>query len=65
MVFEEEKDDFAEVMDKQTWLRCVESGFFIPDDGCGYWGTATHYSYDYECFSQPPAEATHVHWFNR
>ena len=65
MKFDIEKDNYGEIMTKEEWLECVEVGAFIPDDGVGYWGTETHYSYDFYCFNSAPTEATHVHWFNR
>ena len=64
-VFDVVDDGVADTMTKQQWLDAVEVGAFIPDDGCGYWGTETHYSYDFDCFNPAPEGATHVHWYNR
>lgn len=65
MVFDVEKDDFGDLITAGDWLCATAVGAFIPTDGCGYWGTATHYSYDCDCFGPAPEGATHVHWFNR
>lgn len=65
MKFDVEKDNYGEIMTKEEWLDCVKFGAFVPSDGCGYWGTETHYSYDFNCFSNSPEDATHVHWFNK
>ena len=65
MKFDIEKANYGEVMTKEEWLDCVKIGAFVPSDGCGYWGTETHYSYDFRAFKPAPEEATHVHWFNK
>ena len=47
-------------------------GGICPDDGTGYWATATQYSWDHPVFSgkadpytPQPDWATHVVWFNK
>lgn len=64
-IFDMPKDDYGDVFTKEQWEHYVAVGGFIPSDGCGYWGNATHYSFDHNCFRQAPEEATHVHWYNR
>lgn len=63
--FDEPKDNFGDLFTIEEWNHWVEQGGFVPSDGCGYWGTETHYSYSFNCFHQAPAGATHVHWYNR
>lgn len=58
-------DGIGDVLTKEEWEQHVEVGAFIRSDGCGYWGTETHYSYDLNCFDPAPEGATHVHWFNK
>lgn len=64
-MFDEEAYDFVDLFDKEEWEACVKMGAFIPSDGSGYWGTATHFSHDYNSFRPAPEGATHVHWFNK
>lgn len=63
--FNEPKDSYGDVFTKDQWEHHVALGCFIPSDGCGYWGTETHYSWDANCFRPAPEGATHVHWYNR
>ena len=60
-----DEDDYVDVMSISEFDGCVMCGAFIPDDGNGYYGTETHYSYKYGVWSEyPPEGATHVHWYN-
>lgn len=68
MIFDEPKDKYADVMTVKEFADCVKCGGFIPDDGCGYFGTETHYSYDGDVWTlirNLPENATHVHWYNK
>lgn len=65
VVFDVEADKFGNIMTKEKWQSCVAVRAFLPSDGCGYWGTAEHYSYDANCFKDAPPGATHVHWYNK
>lgn len=51
----------------QDFAECVKVGGFIPDDGVGFFGTETHYSYSGNVWTATKLEenATHVHWFNK
>lgn len=63
--FPEEVDDYVDLITANDWADCVACGAFIPSDGIGYWGTETHYSWQYNCFRKKPEGATHVHWYNK
>jgi hypothetical protein len=66
MIFDVEKDQYADIMTIHEFDACVKCGAFIPDDGNGYYGTETHYSYSAGVWSEwPTKEATHVHWYNK
>ena len=66
MMFNVVRDKYADVMPIPEFDGCVDVGAFIPDDGNGYYGTETHYSYSYGVWSDyPPEGATHVHWYNQ
>ena len=56
--------DFADVMTVQEWQEAVKDGWFISDDGSGYWVKDGKESRD-EVFSTPPLDATHVAWYNK
>lgn len=43
----------------------VKHGMFIPDDGSGYWATATQMSRLSVWRHEKPDWATHVAWFNK
>lgn len=64
-LFDEEKENYGDVFTREDWVNLCRVGAFVPSDGCGYWGTETHYSYDFDCFGEEPEGATHVHWFNK
>ena len=61
--FEQPAND-ADIMSEEEWEGYVSYGVFTPSDGSGYWGTETHFSRKYDCFSKKPKGATHVHWYN-
>lgn len=70
MIFNQEKDNYGDIFTIEDFTNAVIAGAFITDDGVGYYGTETHYSY--ECgvwhYGIPNAiqqGATHVHWFNK
>ena len=65
MKFNEQADTYADIMTLVEWVACVKAGCFIPDDGVGFWGTASHYNQDADSFNLPPKGATHVHWYNK
>lgn len=65
-IFDKQAMDIGEdIMTKEEWIACVKCGAFIPSDGIGYWGNATHYGEQFDCFHVAPAGATHVHWYNK
>lgn len=65
-MFDQKKDKFGDLFTTEEFASAVACGAFIPDDGCGWFGTETHYTYE-GCIWRdlPPAGATHVHWFNK
>lgn len=64
-MFDIDRDDYSDVMTISEFDGCVMCGSLIPDDGNGYYGNETHYSYSYGVWSEyPPHGATHVHWHN-
>lgn len=68
MSFDVEKSEYGDLFTFKEFVDAVNCGAFIPDDGCGYLGTETHYSYDYSVWSwdgRLPKDVTHVHWFNK
>ncbi|QNN99994.1 hypothetical protein phiPsa267_142 [Pseudomonas phage phiPsa267] len=67
IMFDVEADKYRDLFTIKEFGECVKCGAFIPDDGCGYFGTETHYSYDFGVWSavEIPAGATHVHWYNK
>jgi len=65
MIFESKADKYSDIMDAAEWGECLDHGVFIPDDGCGYWGTLSNYSRKHSAFQEKPKEATHVHWYNQ
>lgn len=66
MSFDVEADKYADIFTLKEFADCVNCGAFIPDDGIGYYGTETHYSYSGDVWAYfPPKEATHVHWYNK
>lgn len=61
------EEGFGDVYTLEDFLGCVKVGAFIPDDGVGYFGTESHYSWEAYVWStkEVPEGATHVHWFNK
>jgi hypothetical protein len=62
----------TELMPVKEFVEAVRKGYFVDDDGSGYYGTPTHY--DHEAPAKPSeALAGHVlnngygyvHWFNK
>lgn len=51
------------IMPASEFLKDKENGFLIPSDGDGYWATENFVSKIW-CFSEQPAWATHVCWYN-
>lgn len=64
-------DKFSELYTLSDFKESIQCGAFIPDDGSGYFGTETHYSYDFSVWSMldkmqtRPEGATHIHWYNK
>lgn len=71
MIFDQPTDKFADIFTLTEFKQALQSGLFIPDDGCGYFGTETHFSFDFEIWEMleklktRPEGATHVHWYNK
>ncbi|UOL48551.1 hypothetical protein QGX12_gp093 [Pseudomonas phage Kremar] len=67
MTFDIEADKYRDLFTIKEFAECVACGAFIPDDGCGWFGTETHYSYDLSVWGvdKIPEGATHVHWYNK
>lgn len=66
MIFNQVRDKYSDVMTLVEFDGAEQCGAFIPDDGIGYYGTETHYSYSANVWAYfPPEGATHVHWYNR
>lgn len=69
-MFTEKVGTYGEVFTIKDFALSVVCGAFIPDDGIGFYGTETHYTYDLGVWVVPVQEArelgaTHVHWFNK
>ena len=71
-MFTEVTDKFVDLYTLDEFKGMIKIGAFIPDDGCGYFGTESHYSFDYEVWSimldkmqTRPEGATHIHWYNK
>lgn len=65
-MFEEKIDSYGDLFTIEEFRNCVEVGLFIPDDGCGYYGNSTNYTYSGCIWSDPaPEGATHIHWYNK
>lgn len=62
--YTEEVYEFADVFTVGEWESAVDDGYFINDDGSGYWVKDGKSSSD-EVFSTPPLDATHVAWYNK
>lgn len=67
MVFDQPKMNIGEdIMTIDDFFACQKCGALIPDDGCGHWGTETHFTYTGSIWRHlPPEGATHVHWYNK
>lgn len=61
------EEGLGDVYTIEEFAESVKIGAFIPDDGCGMFGTEDHYSYSANVWTATklPAGATHVHWFNK
>lgn len=70
-MFDQEKDKYADIFTIEEFVNAVVAGVFIPDDGNGYYGTETHYTYDLGVWGGAGVAtaiqegATHVHWYNK
>lgn len=65
-MFEDKRDDYSDVMTLEEFFECENTGMITPDDGIGYYGSDTHYTYDVSIWRHlPPEGATHVHWYNK
>lgn len=71
MIFDVEADKYADIFTLRDFVDAVVCGAFIPDDGIGYYGTETHYSYaagvwgcDIGVVTAVENGVTHVHWYN-
>lgn len=58
---------FGDLMTMAEWEESMNDGWFIPDDGSGYFATTEVQWKGISCFDMAsrPAEATHVIWFNK
>lgn len=69
MNYTEEVPDYGHVMTIEEWNECVEEGYFISDDGHGYFCKDGKMDRTLEVFSpraaQMEIDATHVCWFNK
>ena len=67
MIYDQPAMNIGEdIMTISEFLACKKSGFLIPDDGSGWWGTETHHTYEGSIWrDEPPEGATHVHWYNK
>lgn len=55
-----------EIMAIDDFYKCSVVGILTPDDGSGWYGTETHYTYTHNVWRHlPPEGATHVHWYNK
>lgn len=70
-MFDVQSNKWADVYTIKEFGEMVKCGAFIPSDGCGYFGSETHFAYEFDVWSllkdlgRRPKEATHVHWFNK
>jgi hypothetical protein len=71
MICDVEKDEYGDLFTIKEFVDAVVCGAFIPDDGIGFFGTESHYTYDRSVWggvgvvSAINEGATHVHWFNK
>lgn len=67
VMFDVPADKYADIMTLKEFAECINCGAFIPDDGCGWIGTETHYNYEFNVWTTAtlPEGATHVHWYNK
>lgn len=71
MNIDQKRDECSDVMTLREFHETVKCGAFIPDDGCGWLGNETHYSYSIDVWewyfrgTEIPEGVTHVHWYNR
>ena len=56
--------DYGDLFTADEWLEASDAGYFISDDGSGYWATEKEHS-TVSCWSIKPDWATHVLWFNK
>lgn len=62
----EAEEGLGDVYTIEEFREAVKIGAFIPSDGCGNYGTETHYTWDGSVWNgETPIGATHVHWFNK
>jgi hypothetical protein len=61
--------DYGDVMTVEEWRACVESGYFIDDDGIGAPAKDGMMMDDRDAFPSGiddiPEDATHIVWFNK
>lgn len=56
--------DYGDIYPVENFQQHVAMGCITPDDGSGYYGTASEMSC-IDCFTDKPTWATHVAWFNK
>lgn len=58
--------EYADIIKVKEFLQCKDSGYFIPWDGDGYYGTGSGES-NISVWSNVPVPewATHVAWYNK
>lgn len=57
--------DYADVIALADWLEIVKCGGCTPDDGSGSFAADGLEDPSTDCFTEPPAWATHVAWYNK
>lgn len=71
VVYDIPASKFGDLFTIEDFGNLVKVGAFISDDGVGYFGTESHYTYDHDVFTtlrgmgRRPAGSTHIHWFNK
>jgi hypothetical protein len=59
-------EPYGELFTVEDWFKNVENGYFIPNDGVGYYGTETEEWPQHSVWGgEPPEGATHVWWYNK
>lgn len=55
----------GELLTAEEFRANVNCHAITPDDGIGYWATATHEDENAVCWNPRPFWATHVMWYNK